>query len=155
MGAGGNTCHNRRPPGLGKNLAREIGPACIGRTAEMIETARMARHHRPPHAQERRRDIRGRCWPADLVLDHGQRIARLREAQHGFHEIAAMRRKHPRGAQDRALAACGAHRLLACQLGAAIGIAGGHRIERRARGRAAAVKHVIGRNMAKRDTKIG
>ena len=53
---------------------------------------------------------------ADLVVDHGERLALGGQAQHGAGEVAAARRIDPAGAQDQVAAAAGADRLLAGEL---------------------------------------
>ena len=65
------------------------------------------------------RERRGPGRPAELVLDHAQRLALPGRAQDGAHEVRA-RAEHPLGAHDQVLVGRRAHGFLAAELGAAV-----------------------------------
>ena len=57
---------------------------------------------------------------AVLIRDHAQAVALLRQAQHGFQKIAAMRTHHPRTAEDEKSPRMGHHLHIAISLAAPI-----------------------------------
>ena len=70
IGAGGNILHRAIHARMGKDRAREIGPADIGRTAEMIGAADPApRVKGARDADQRRGDIICRCRPVLKLIN--------------------------------------------------------------------------------------
>ena len=84
----------------------------------------------------------GGCAP--LVVDDGQALALLCQAQHGLGEVAAARGVDPAGAQDQVLATRLLDALLAFQLGAAVDAERCRRIGFHPGAGSAAIKHVVG-----------
>lgn len=125
VGAGGNRLHAGGPGCLPEYRAGKGAPAGIGRAAKMIGAGFFRRLLQLlGDGQTRRRNgARGR-GAADLVINHADLVAGVRQAQHGFDKIRTMSGKHPRGAQNGMGAAAGANALFARPFAAAIGIGG-------------------------------
>jgi len=81
---------------------------------------------------------------AELVVDHRQALALLRQAQHGLGKVAAARGVHPAGPENQVSAASGLDALLAFELGLAIDAQRRGRVAFLPGPAAAAVKNIVG-----------
>ncbi|PAV66184.1 hypothetical protein WR25_16497 [Diploscapter pachys] len=106
---------------LAEDFDREIGPTDVASVAEVEGAGRRVRivgeAERDRH--QRLREIGRAGRTAALVVDHGQPVAALGDAQHCLDEIAAVRAHHPGGADDGMACAAGADREFAAQFGRA------------------------------------
>ena len=81
---------------------------------------------------------------AELVIDHAQALALLRQPQHGFGEVAAARGIDPTGAKNQMLAPSGDDGRLPGQLAVAIDVERADWVALAPRLVAAAAEHVVG-----------
>ena len=134
-----------------ENLARKGGPGYIRRPGKMIGSGlAQPQRQQPPHLDQGCRYIACGGWPADLVRDNRQRVARFAQPQHGLHKVAAMRGKDPGRAQNGKAAPCGMDAMFPGKLGPAIAAQRPGGVIRLPGAGAAAVENIVCRYVQKR-----
>ena len=104
------------------------------------------------HLDQGRRDVTCGCRSADLVGHNRQAVARLAQPQHGLHEIAAMCREHPGGAQNGKAAPGSVDAMFPGKLGPAIGTQRPGVVIGLPGAGAAAVEDIVRRNVQERNS---
>ena len=110
-----------------------------------------SREHLLRDGQDRGSEIPGRGRAAPLVRDDAQRLVSPGGREHRAHEILAVGRIDPARAQHRHALPCREHRLLACELGAAIDAGGVRRVGFHVGRALQPVEDVIGADVDQRD----